>query len=221
MARHTARVPPGYEGMVNPVAADDEVLRRGAEIYAANCASCHGDGGMGDGPAGAALDPPPSPIAHTSQMLGDDYLFWRVSEGGALSPFNSAMPAWKSVLSETERWEVILYTRALGSGQVEPQPRMGGGRYDPDREAAQRDEMLAHAVEQKVITQDEADLFLRVHTAIEEVQQSNPPAQSSGGMVDIEETMLDELVDSGKITSEEKAQFIDIRDRLLESGLMQ
>lgn len=221
MARHMAGVSSEYAGMSNPVAADEQSLQRGAEIYAANCASCHGDGGMGDGPAGEALDPPPAPLAHTSQMLGDDYLFWRITEGGAFSPFNSAMPSWKSVLSETERWEVILYTRALGSGQVEPEPRLGGERYDPDREAVQRGEILAQAVEQKVITQDEADLFLRVHMAIEEVQQSNLSAQASGGMADIEETVLDELVASGKITAEEKAQFIDVRGRMLDSGLMQ
>jgi len=43
----------------------------------------HGDGGMGDGPAGKGLVPAPVPIAHTSQMMSDSYLFRRISEGGA------------------------------------------------------------------------------------------------------------------------------------------
>ena len=35
---------------------------------------------MGNGPAAAALDPAPAPIAHTSQMMGNDYL-WRIDKG--------------------------------------------------------------------------------------------------------------------------------------------
>jgi mono/diheme cytochrome c family protein len=81
MGRHHAQIPEEYAGLSNPTPADDESLARGAAIYAEQCASCHGDGGMGDGPAGEALDPQPAAIAHTSQMMGDDYLFWRISEG--------------------------------------------------------------------------------------------------------------------------------------------
>ena len=33
-----------------------------------------------------------------------------------MAPFNSAMPAWETGLSETERWQVIAYIRSLGSG---------------------------------------------------------------------------------------------------------
>jgi len=126
MERHRAPVPSEYAGLANPVPADDESLARGSELYSANCATCHGDGGMGDGPAGVALDPAPAAIAHTSQMMGDDYLFYRISEGGAFEPFNSSMIAWKSVLDEESRWDVISYVRALGSGQVMPGQRMGG-----------------------------------------------------------------------------------------------
>jgi hypothetical protein len=34
-------------------------------------------------------------------MMGDDHLFWRISEGGV--PFNTAMPAWKDTLDEQAR----------------------------------------------------------------------------------------------------------------------
>ncbi|HSG43933.1 MAG TPA: cytochrome c, partial [Anaerolineales bacterium] len=63
MNRHHAQIPSEYAGLKNSVTADDASLERGAELYTTNCTSCHGDGGMGDGPAGAALDPAPSPIA--------------------------------------------------------------------------------------------------------------------------------------------------------------
>lgn len=35
-------------------------LSRGAELYAQQCAACHGIGGQGDGPAAAGLTPPPT-----------------------------------------------------------------------------------------------------------------------------------------------------------------
>jgi mono/diheme cytochrome c family protein len=90
MARHHAEIPAEYAGLANPVPADEASLERGARLYATNCASCHGEGGMGDGPAASALDPAPAPVAHSSQMMADDYLFWRLSEGG--TPFNTSMP---------------------------------------------------------------------------------------------------------------------------------
>lgn len=111
--RHNAEIPAEYAGLKNPIPADKDSLERGAALYAMNCASCHGDSGMGDGPAGAALDPAPAPVAHTSQTMADDYLFWRISEGGV--PFNTSMPPWK-VLDEKSRWDLVNYIRAIGAG---------------------------------------------------------------------------------------------------------
>lgn len=116
-ARHQAEIPAAYAGLTNPVPADKASVERGAELYRTNCASCHGDDGMGDGPAGATLDPPPAPIAQTSNTMGDDYLFWRISEGGA--PFNTSMPPWK-FLDEQARWDLVNYIRALGAEAGQP-----------------------------------------------------------------------------------------------------
>jgi mono/diheme cytochrome c family protein len=116
-SRRQAAVPDEYAGLTNPVPPDSASLERGASLYATNCASCHGDGGMGDGPAASALDPAPAPVANSSQMLADDYLFWRVSEGGV--PFGTSMPAWK-ISDEQSRWDLINYMRTLGSGTERP-----------------------------------------------------------------------------------------------------
>lgn len=37
----------------------DEIINKGKELFAANCKSCHGEQGNGDGSAGAALNPKP------------------------------------------------------------------------------------------------------------------------------------------------------------------
>ena len=218
MERHHAEIPAEYAGLTNPIPADTESLERGGELYTVNCASCHGDGGMGDGPAGSALDPAPSPIAHSSQMMADDYLFWRVSEGGA--PFSTAMPSWK-VLDEQSRWDLINYMRALGDGTVQPVSGMGGAAYDPEIQAAQQAEILAKAVEQDVITEEEADTFTTVHDAVEQYRITHPEViQSSGNATEREAAILSALVDENIITQIQADAFQDIHDRLGTSGLM-
>jgi len=175
---------------------------------------------MGDGPAGKALDPVVAPIAHTSQMLGDDYLFWRISEGGMMAPFNSAMPAWAATLDEQARWDVINYVQALGSGAVTPRQAMGGEAFDPDAEAAQQAEMLAAAVDQGILTRKEADLFEEVHALIENLM-GRGMGEMSGNMASMQDEMLAELVNEGTVTQEQIDAFNDIHNQLLEAGLMQ
>ena len=218
MSRHHAQIPEGYAGLTNPVQADEASLERGAALYIANCASCHGDGGMGDGPAGSALNPAPSAIAHTSQMMADDYLFWRISEGGV--PFSTTMPAWKA-LDEQARWDVINYMRALGAGLVKPSGGMGGAAFDPAVQAAHQELMLTQAVEQGVITQTEADTFKLVHDAAEQYRIDHPEVVNSGkNATEREAAIIEALVAANIITQSQADAFPEIHDRLGEAGLM-
>lgn len=116
MARHMAPIPQEYAGMSNPVPASEDSLIKGQALFVANCSLCHGDDGLGNGVASPVLTPQPAPVALTSQMMGDDYLFWRISEGGLMPPFNSAMPSWKAAFSADEIWDMINYIRSLSSG---------------------------------------------------------------------------------------------------------
>ena len=175
---------------------------------------------MGDGPAGTGLDPAPAPVARTSQMMGDSYLFWRISEGGSMEPFNSAMPAWKNALDEQARWDLINYVRALGSGAVTPREGTGGAAFDPAGQATRQAEMLATAVAEGVLTRSEADLFTEVHAAVETVQAQGMEDRG-GNMADVEAELLAELVRAETITQEEADAFLDIHARLLDAGLME
>ena len=105
--------PADYAGKTNPLANDATAVEAGKQLYATNCVSCHGAKAMGDGPASNSLNPKPKPLAMEMKSLKDDYLFWRISEGGAFPPFTSAMPAWKAILSEDEIWKVITYLRTF------------------------------------------------------------------------------------------------------------
>ena len=89
MRFHMATIPDEYAGLESLIPSDGDSIERGQIVFTTHCASCHGDGGMGDGPGAANLDPEVSAIAHTSQMLSDAYLFWRVSEGGQGDPLKN------------------------------------------------------------------------------------------------------------------------------------
>lgn len=106
-----AGVPAPYTTMKNPLAADAASISAGKQIYADNCATCHGDTGAGDGEGGKELDPKPANIGFIMDkwIATDGFLMWSMSEGG--EALSTAMPAYKDVLSEEQRWQVINYMR--------------------------------------------------------------------------------------------------------------
>jgi len=106
-------LPSAYRGLSNPLSANARVVSEGEALYRANCAVCHGDSGEGDGPAAAGMSPPPANLRWITRrpMASDSYLFWTISEGGA--GLGTAMPTFKGVLSETERWTIVRYLEAL------------------------------------------------------------------------------------------------------------
>lgn len=71
---------------------------RGRELYARLCASCHGKGGAGDGPAAAALV---AKVPDFSQGFGDrdvDELVRAVLRG------KGAMPSFENALKDLKPW---------------------------------------------------------------------------------------------------------------------
>jgi mono/diheme cytochrome c family protein len=85
-------------------------------IYAANCVSCHGTTGQGNGPAAGALKPSPVNF-HVRQPTTERA--WTVLRDGVPG---SAMPSWKSNLTEDERRLLIPYIQQMyGTEAKEPQ----------------------------------------------------------------------------------------------------
>lgn len=105
--------PPQYAGKTNPMAKDQAAVDAGKQIFETNCTSCHGTDAKGDGPAAASLNPKPADLADLQSNFSDAYIFWRISEGGSVPPFNSQMPTWKSTLSEDQIWQVVTYLRTF------------------------------------------------------------------------------------------------------------
>ena len=86
-------------------------LARGAELYAANCASCHGDRGLGDGPAGRGLDPAPANLADADALRDASPIdfYRRITIGVA----GTSMPAFETTLPADDRWAVAVYSTVL------------------------------------------------------------------------------------------------------------
>jgi cytochrome c oxidase cbb3-type subunit I/II len=85
-------------------------LRHGRDVFAANCASCHGSAGAGDGPAAVALLPRPA------NLQAHQYSYERVSAALWNGVTGSAMPAWRDQQPEDLRG-VLTYVRYLSKTQ--------------------------------------------------------------------------------------------------------
>jgi mono/diheme cytochrome c family protein len=109
----------------------DADAERGAEVYRAYCAQCHGLSGEGDGPGAAGLEPKPAAHARMAiHQLPDDYLYNVVFYGGKQMGKSAQMPDWGLTLSTQQIADVIAYMRAsfraeeaAAAGGVCPQPR--------------------------------------------------------------------------------------------------
>lgn len=97
------------EELHSPLTADDpSALERGRFVYFNFCASCHGSGGLGDGPTALRGYPPPPQLpAGKSREMKDGELFHVISYG------RLNMPPHRKQLSQRDRWCVIQYIRGL------------------------------------------------------------------------------------------------------------
>src|SRR5207253_956123 len=84
-----------------------EEVSRGGALFTANCASCHGSGGVGDGKASASLLPKPANL--TAARFSDERLSSVLWNGVA----GSSMPPWKSQLSVDQRHALAEFVRSL------------------------------------------------------------------------------------------------------------
>ncbi|HET9662394.1 MAG TPA: copper resistance protein CopC [Thermomicrobiales bacterium] len=110
----------GYDpGLVNPVAATSDSVTRGGTLFQANCVSCHGTGGQGDGPLADGMFPKPADFsaAHT-RVHPDGQLFDWIQNGKE----GTDMPAFGDDLTDEQIWDLINYIQVEFQGK----PAAGG-----------------------------------------------------------------------------------------------
>lgn len=102
--------PEGYEAagtsLRNPFQSNEKFLKEGEELYGKYCVHCHGKGGEADGLVAGKLPGPP-PTYSSLKNLSEGKMFHTITYGKGL------MGAHSSLMSQEERWKVILYIRKL------------------------------------------------------------------------------------------------------------
>jgi mono/diheme cytochrome c family protein len=86
--------------LVTEGAAGD--TRAAPELYQKRCAACHGQGGRGDGPAAAAMQPRPRDFADPSwqSSVSDEQLRSVIRQGGSARQLSASMPAHPDLRAE-------------------------------------------------------------------------------------------------------------------------
>jgi high-affinity iron transporter len=92
-------------------------IARGKALYTQNCASCHGDSGLGDGPAAKVSPIPVPPIGSAADAadLTPTLAYNVVTVGVSGTP----MPEFGGKLSPQDRWNIIKYIYELRGQKME------------------------------------------------------------------------------------------------------
>jgi mono/diheme cytochrome c family protein len=89
-----------------------EAVAKGKELYAANCALCHGAEGLGDGEGGASLDPPPRNLT-----VADEYKYGHLElalyRTGTYGIEGTGMAPWDGIIAPEDQWAIGHYIRTL------------------------------------------------------------------------------------------------------------
>lgn len=99
----------GSLNLKSPVALNSDNLAAGAHIFKTHCSGCHGLPGKPSGMAKRVFPHPPQ-LMKPDEMVTDDPVgetYWKVTNGIRLT----AMPEFKTVLSETQRWQVAMFLK--------------------------------------------------------------------------------------------------------------
>ena len=101
-----------------PLADSDGSLRgdaaNGGQLYSLYCATCHGQGGKGDGPA-APKNPPPADHTDPVRMGGmsDEEMYTVIDKGGAAIGKSPLMASWGPIVQDQGVKDLIAFIRQL------------------------------------------------------------------------------------------------------------
>ncbi|MGA2921514.1 MAG: PQQ-dependent sugar dehydrogenase [Candidatus Sulfotelmatobacter sp.] len=97
--------PASAQAMKNPYQGQDAATAAGKQLYAQNCASCHGVAGKGTGNV-------PSLVDGKLDSVKPGEVFWFITRGDK----GNGMPSW-AALPVKERWRIVTYVQSMGKSQ--------------------------------------------------------------------------------------------------------
>jgi glucose/arabinose dehydrogenase len=97
--------PESAQKMKNPYGTQPAAIATGKQLFARNCASCHGASAQGAGNV-------PSLIDGTLETTTPGEVFWFITKGDK----ENGMPSW-SQLPQKQRWQLVSFVKSLGLPQ--------------------------------------------------------------------------------------------------------
>lgn len=104
------KVPASDHARTNPLAGNPDAIAAGANLFANNCAKCHGENALGKNSR---------PALRSDRIAGttDGDIAWLLKNG---NPYKG-MPTW-GALPEKERWQLVAYVRSLNASPASTAP---------------------------------------------------------------------------------------------------
>ena len=108
-AKGKSHAPASAKTLKSPLTAAQAKAEFGKPLYLQHCASCHGEDGSAKTNSMPKLKKA-APVLndHHTASLKDGEIYWVITNG--VSP---AMPAFKTQLTDAQRWQVVLFVRSL------------------------------------------------------------------------------------------------------------
>ena len=98
---------------------DTVTAAAGKELFDAQCAFCHGQGGRGDASLGMLMYPKAANLtASRTQTKSDGQIYWLIAHGVNLTGMPAFGADFGGAMTEDELWSLVAYIRELGQGQA-------------------------------------------------------------------------------------------------------
>jgi len=93
----------------NPISPNMGSLETGKDLYKKYCQTCHGPGGLGDGPSAVYLDSAPANLRTHVPLHPDRGLFRFIYNGIT----DTEMKGMKNTLSNEQVWHIVNYIQTF------------------------------------------------------------------------------------------------------------
>ena len=107
-----------------PIAITDERVETGSQVYASNCASCHGTPGVSQPPLESA--PPHDESGHTWHHADRLLYQWTLDR----PPLAETMPGFRGVISEDEIIATLAYIKSTWPSNIQEFQNEGSAQYE-------------------------------------------------------------------------------------------
>ena len=108
-------------------------LQQGQALYQAQCASCHGVQGKGDGPLASGLSPPP--VAFSNRERARERSLFGLHQTISHGVPGTSMPSF-AALSDADRWALSFFASTLAFSEQEREAGAAQWKSDPALRAA-------------------------------------------------------------------------------------